>query len=220
MPSPRKMIHDIETNTYRFWSDPPFAHTRDEDVSPLDEAVALREPQYGRLATPAQRGRYLALVEESVDFVRAELNVNINTTVDVNVDDNMEIHLLFACYRVDHHIHQHYLARSSVLTLVRDTDELHELRRWMWTVSSPRYNWNSTSSHEIGSMQKPGDKVRRWRWPRDHLAMMHQVAQWRRQWRLRQLRVLESRVKWARIMEERRWQRFVLMLWISHTSVN
>ncbi|XHG00002.1 hypothetical protein AWENTII_003476 [Aspergillus wentii] len=193
-PTPAKpaFYADLAAGIYNPTRDPPFTrhHQKSDDaVSPLEAVPVYMEPGYGCLVTEAQRERYWELVarerEDEVDM-------------GMGLEDENEDAELYARYKVDYHIHHHYLARCGVLTLCRNVEEMHELRKWRWRLDAVDGR---------GETRK-GLKMRRWGWPGDeNRSMMLQTALWRRRWRGRQERVEEAGIKWMGIMEERRKQR-------------
>lgn len=56
-------------------------------------------------------------------------------TVDDYCKRDPERNRLLACYRVDYHIHLHYLVRRGMLNLCRDSNDMHSLREWQWNMS-------------------------------------------------------------------------------------
>lgn len=168
--------------------------------------------------------RTVLKLDATATTLAEETGVDMGVDMDVDMDVDVDVsEILFAFYKADHHIHQHYLSRCSVVSLCRNVEELHALRRWMWKVSSTSTplasdgtlsleNNNHTIQLENSRHQKNSSShrlrlARRWGWPGDHPSMTYQVALWRRAWRERQLRVDAARVKWAQIVEERRKER-------------
>jgi hypothetical protein len=120
--SPIAMESDIEHGIYRCADDPPFSVNKDEDVAPDEMPTQGWEPGYRRHASIAQQERYLQRVEQTIEHNRAH-------KLDRGIDD-MGYMSKFAFYCVDHHIHQHRLARRSALNLCRQAEEMEDYRLW------------------------------------------------------------------------------------------
>lgn len=193
------MTLDIERGVYIATHYPPHFQTNltsEESISPFDTEPRNKDPSYWRRLSLTQRQRYYQLVEQ-----------NINQIIDEKRAMSPATAILFAHYQVDYHIRQHYLARRGVLTLCRDTKDLHQLRKWQWKMA----DIDSVRSSEPVEIKAAG--YRGWGWPNDtNLEMMHQNIMWKRSSRARLKRVREVRARWAVIMEERRKQRELLKL--------
>ncbi|KAL5356619.1 hypothetical protein BJX96DRAFT_171778 [Aspergillus floccosus] len=187
-------VKHLRTGLYNPFHDPPFtisnnpeSLTPSSSPSPLDDDVSPDTiastgtsigtaphipPSYSSLMTPSQLTRYHAQV-----------------TIYQSHDSARDVH--FARYRVDYHIHLHYLRQRGMLTLCRNADDLHEFRDWKWRVF--------LAADNPAEPRRP----RRWGWPGDAgLFMLYQMPLWRRGWSARRECVEQARVKWALIVEE------------------
>ncbi|KAJ5831861.1 hypothetical protein N7474_000172 [Penicillium riverlandense] len=195
------MATDIDSGIYITTHYPPFFttnHTRDEFISPLDNATRPKDPTYWNRISVSQREQYYEQVE-----------TKLNSALSKHPTPDAELAVLFAHYQVDYHIRQHYLSRSSVLTLCRDAEDMHQLRRWQWDMADA----DGTAPSSAGCSCSWPNQCRHWGWIDDrNLMMMHQTAMWRRAWRERRRRLKEVRARWAIIMEERRRQRELLRI--------
>lgn len=190
-------LKHLQNGLYDPLQDPPFTITNNPEalplsssLSPFDDDVAPdtipptgttphTPASYSSLMTPSQLTRYHAQIASYVSHDPAH-----------GVD--------FARYRIDYHIHLHYLRRRGMLSLCRNADDLHEFREWKWKV--------------FLAAEDPVEprclRPRRWGWPGDAgLFMLYQMSLWRRGWAARRECVERARVKWALIVEEyRRWR--------------
>ncbi|KAJ5702603.1 hypothetical protein N7488_010151 [Penicillium malachiteum] len=191
---------DIESGAYDASQYPPsFSNpsTRDENISPFDTSTPNNNLSHWKFITTPQRQRYYELVEQ-----------NLNNRLDSEDPADAELAILFAHYQVDYHIQQHYLARRGVLTLCRDSKDMHALRKWQWRMSETD-----------AVLQQDRKDQRSWPkgcpqvgWPNDdNLQMLHATILWKKSWRARQKHLEEVRIQWAKIMEERRKQREALL---------
>ncbi|KAJ5182536.1 hypothetical protein N7492_000152 [Penicillium capsulatum] len=193
------MSNDISRGSYITTSYPPyFLHrcTRDDNISPLTPTPLENDQSYWNCMSPIQRQRYYQLVETI-------LNEELQKPVRLDA----ERAVLFAHYQVDFHIRQHHLARRGVLTMCRNTSDMHQLRKWQWNMAEI----DAVTKHTTVKTWPKGS--RQLGWPNDgNLEMAHQTHMWRKSWRARRKRVEAVRAKWAIIMEERRRQREMLKL--------
>ncbi|KAJ5716523.1 hypothetical protein N7493_008434 [Penicillium malachiteum] len=191
---------DIESGAYDASQYPPsFSNPskRDENISPFDTSTPNTNLSLWKVITTSQRQRYYELVEQ-----------NLNNRLDAEDPTDAELAILFAHYRVDYHIQQHYLARRGVLTLCRDSKDMHALRKWQWRMSETD-----------AVLQQDRKDQRAWPkgcsqvgWPNDdNLQMLHATILWKKSWRARQKHLEQVRIQWAKIMEERRKQREALL---------
>lgn len=114
-------------------------------------------------------------------------------------DPDAEMTTMLGFYRVDYHIHLHYVAGRGILSFCRDVADVHALRRWRWEVASPSGHWDEDEGSGPRTRQRSG------LWS-DGPEFMDQVSLWRRRWRERKARVEAARLRWVGIMEERRVQ--------------
>ncbi|KAF9891249.1 hypothetical protein FE257_004813 [Aspergillus nanangensis] len=144
---------------------------------------------------------------------------------DVNRD------VLLARYRVDYHIHLHWMARRGMLALCRNTDDVHDFRQWKWKLANGGVqgggsNCGPESSSAQGRAMPRGSRarrsniatstrrMRRWGWPDDsELFMLYQTTLWRHGWMARRERLVEVNANWARIVKERLRQRRRVTTW-------
>ena len=189
---------DIDNGVYNASSYPPFFSNttkRDENISPFDTSAPNNDLTHWKVISAPQRDRYYDLIETS-----------LKTNLDTNKSTDPEVAILFAHYRIDYHIQQHYLTKRGVLSLCRDASDMHALRKWQWRIS------------EIDAVMGT-DETRPWPlgcrklgWVNDeNLVMVHATLLWKRSWRARQKHLEEVRVRWAAIMAERKRQRELLL---------
>ncbi|KAJ5947920.1 hypothetical protein N7466_000935 [Penicillium verhagenii] len=191
------MKADIDQGKYITTNYPPFftnANTRDENISPLDTTTPNKHLSHWKVISDTQRQLYYKTVEHTLD---SQLHEEEAT--------DPELAILFAHYKVDFHIRQHYLAHRGVLTLCRDATDMQSLRKWQWRMDKI----DKLSPSEEEEVKQVRHKMPRpLGWPKDEsLELMHQTHLWKKSWKSRQKRVEDVRARWAIIMEERRRQR-------------
>ncbi|KAL4896003.1 hypothetical protein BDV59DRAFT_199225 [Aspergillus ambiguus] len=192
----------LRTGLYHPRNDPPFTvsnnpeypiPSEDEPVSPRTvlppsspaASPTPQTPSYQSTMCPSQRSLYHALISAYQAH-----------------DPKNDVHV--ARYRVDYHIHLHYLHRRGMLTLCRNTYELHAFREWKWKMRRGSGDGTSSSSSSSDTHLRP----RRWGWPYDAgLFSLYQMPLWRRGWRVRREKVVRMRAKWSRLVDRRRRQR-------------
>ncbi|KAJ6007528.1 hypothetical protein N7540_011504 [Penicillium herquei] len=193
---------DIENGTYDASQYPPsFSNpsTRDDDISPFDTPAPKNNLSHWTVITVPQRQRYYELVEK-----------NLNNRLDAEDPADAELAILFAHYQVDYHIQQHYLARRGILTLCRDSRDMHSLRRWQWRMNLTEIVLQQNS--EDSNQRTWPSSSREVSWPKDdNLQMLHATILWKKSSRARKEHLEQVRIKWAAIMEERRKQRAALL---------
>ncbi|KAJ5919664.1 hypothetical protein N7454_009499 [Penicillium verhagenii] len=196
------MKADIDQGKYITTNYPPFftnANTRDENISPLDTTTPNKHLSHWKIISDPQRQLYYKTVEHTLD---AQLHEDEAT--------DPELSILFAHYKVDFHIRQHYLAHRGVLTLCRDATDMQSLRKWQWRMDKIDKLPPSEEEEEVKQVRHK--MPRPLGWPNDEsLELMHQTHLWKKSWKSRQKRVEEVRARWAIIMEERRRQREQLL---------
>ncbi|OOF94783.1 hypothetical protein ASPCADRAFT_507691 [Aspergillus carbonarius ITEM 5010] len=139
---------------------PPSTPTSNPDTSPLIHILH---------ATPQQIISYKAQIQTYL-------------THDPTRDE------AFAQYRMDYHIHVHYLLRRGGLGFCRDVKDVYEMKAWRGKL----HEMDSGALGEVG-WQKPSPRLRMG-WVDDaNLLMVYQMALWRKRGLVRQKRVEESR---------------------------
>ncbi|GIJ85862.1 hypothetical protein Asppvi_004726 [Aspergillus pseudoviridinutans] len=193
LPRP-SLLTALATGLYNPRRDPPFLHPQTIEIDGVSPRTIPPEPQvpgYQRLMTPAQHESYSTALEELTEREAGR---------------GEESGALFARYMLDFHIHVHYLSRRGMLTLCRDVEEVHEMRRWRWRVALVDDVLAGAEYPGKGCTRGGGKRGVRPPNENPHLSM-YQMALWRRRWLARRQRVDEVRLKWAAIVEERRKQR-------------
>lgn len=186
----------------------------DDDVSPLDSMPKpIPRARYASLTTPSQRQQYQARVLEALSELIGPLVGHTDDDRDgtcsprsspppppppapqtlSDVQDMVdEDDIRFACYRVDYHIYLHERARSSMLSMCRDIDDVWQLRGWQTEVRQ--------LDREVLGMEPQETRE-------NGLLDVHLMTGWRRAWRAREKRVHEVKKTWAGIVAERKRQR-------------
>ncbi|KAJ5272498.1 hypothetical protein N7478_007623 [Penicillium angulare] len=224
---------DIDNGKYIATRYPPYfsnPHKRDENISPLDNSPSPPELSFWNIITIPQRQRYYDQVEATLNnilneqsqastFTKTLTSTSTSTSTSTTLSPDAELSVLLAHYKVDYHIHQHYLSYRVPITLCRDAHDLHSLRKWNWKMAEIDAVIHSESKPEPGSEPNSSNSnTREWPvgcrklgWPDDEtLKMVHQTLLWKRAWRGRQKKLEEVRARWVVIMEERRRERELL----------
>lgn len=179
-----------------------------EGISPLSKPTPKQTPRYARLITPLQRLSYQSCVSDVLGQGRKQ---GLEPVKSVKSDEEDE-DLRFAYYQVDYHIHLHDRARCSMLTLCRDIEDVRQLRGWeiemrqLDEVEARVVDESDTTTTTATTTKAAATTAE------NELFTVHQIALWKRRWRLRQKRVNDVRRKWAQIMVERKRQREELLL--------
>ncbi|OJJ72453.1 hypothetical protein ASPBRDRAFT_42147 [Aspergillus brasiliensis CBS 101740] len=124
---PKKIFHqDRIKGIYNASRDPPFlipgltTTTEDREIPPDEipsDQTDVKEEEgrptvnYTHLLTPTQKQAY-------------------NTQIQIYLSHDPTDDYPFAKYRVDYHIHVHYLLRRSMLGLCRDLPDVYEMKDW------------------------------------------------------------------------------------------
>ncbi|GKZ37113.1 hypothetical protein AbraIFM66950_008505 [Aspergillus brasiliensis] len=124
---PKKIFHqDRIKGIYNASRDPPFlipgltTTTEDREIPPdeipsdqtdVKEEEGRPTANYTHLLTPTQKQAY-------------------NTQIQIYLSHDPTDDYPFAKYRVDYHIHVHYLLRRSMLGLCRDLPDVYEMKDW------------------------------------------------------------------------------------------
>ncbi|GAB1206036.1 hypothetical protein APSETT445_004717 [Aspergillus pseudonomiae] len=157
-----------------------------EEESLLTTPAPALTSGYERLMTPSQ----IELYEERIDRY-------------ISQDPNRDKEL--ARYRVDYHIHVHYMFHRGMLSLCRDNDDRDELKKWMWGLR--QYEELERMAGDSG-LQIPDFSIPdRAPWPENCGLMEHEEGLWRKWEPSRQRQVQRSKFKWKKIMKEREKQR-------------
>ncbi|KAL1974716.1 hypothetical protein VTN31DRAFT_4920 [Thermomyces dupontii] len=143
------MAADIANGVYRNDSDPPFrvyTNEDEEDQDPKQPQTTLRQtPGYKACATEEQLARYENLVRMIREKHR-RANPSRASAAGKTEEEKETEEWVYARYCVDMHIHQHYLARRSILNLCRDDGEIQDLRAWQFHMALDPYPAAITAS--------------------------------------------------------------------------
>lgn len=146
------MAADIANGVYQNDSDPPFrVYTNDDNEDQDPKQVRTNKlpiPGYKTCATEEQLARYENLVMTTREKHR-KTKTGRPSSAGKTAEERESEEWMYARYCVDMHIHQHYLARRSILNLCRDEGEIQDLRAWQFHMALDPYPAAISSPSEV-----------------------------------------------------------------------